>query len=54
MTQSSRGPTTGTPGTPPDTFQVGTFGEVTGAHVDELLTDDEYDVLLMVLEKTIL
>lgn len=25
----------------PDTFQTGTWGEVTGALLDELLTDDE-------------
>lgn len=36
---------------PPDTFQDGTFGEVTGAHVDELLTDDEYERLLSVFQR---
>lgn len=29
----------------PDTFQIGTWGQVTGAHIDELLTDDEYFAL---------
>ena len=29
----------------PDTFQAGTWGEVTGTHLDELLTDDEYFAL---------
>ncbi len=37
---------------PPDTFQEGTFGEVTGAHVDDLLTDDEYEALLGVFERS--
>ena len=35
---------------PPDTFQDGTFGEVTGAHVDGLLTDEEYELLLTAFE----
>ncbi len=35
---------------PPDTFQNGTFGEVTGAHLDELLTDEEYETLLVTFE----
>ena len=29
----------------PDTFQTGTWGEVTGLHLDEVLTDDEYFAL---------
>jgi hypothetical protein len=31
---------------PSHLFQEGTFGEVIGAHVDELLSDEEYEHLL--------
>lgn len=34
----------------PDTFQAGTWGEVTGTHVDGLLTDDEYAALTEIFD----
>lgn len=34
----------------PNTFQLGTWGEVTGLHLDEVLTDDEYFALTEVYD----
>ena len=35
---------------PPNTLQAGTWGEVIGAHLDELLTDDDFFALMDVYD----